>query len=142
VTTRDERGARDRFRQTYAVPTSELTAAIERRVLGAPAAWGANGYTTVQQADELGQRLALAHGDRLLDVGTGRGWPGLYLATTTGCSVVGTDLPVEGLVAATTRAHEEGLAGRAALVAASAAHLPFAVSTAAFDAVVLTDVLC
>ena len=54
--------------------------------------YGANGYTTAAQANLLAQRLDLGPGKRLLDVGSGRGWPGLYLAASTGCTVVLTDL--------------------------------------------------
>jgi cyclopropane fatty-acyl-phospholipid synthase-like methyltransferase len=32
------------------------------------------------QADTLARELHLSAGDRLLDLGTGRSWPGLYLA--------------------------------------------------------------
>jgi hypothetical protein len=75
---RDERDALEHFEERYAVPDSAVTAEIERRVIGA--VWGANGYTTLDQADELARRLALGPGRRVLDVGTGRGWPGLYFA--------------------------------------------------------------
>src|SRR5439155_23283560 len=98
MTIRDERAARTDFAERYAVPSGDANARIERDVIGA--VWGANGYTTVSQADELGRRLCLGPGDRLLDVGTGRGWPGLYLAKQTGCALVGTDMPLEGLAMA------------------------------------------
>ncbi len=135
---RDERGALARFSERYAVPAAEVSAQIERRVIGE--AWGANGYTTVEQADELGRRLDLHPGQTLLDVGTGRGWPGLYLAKTTGCSLVGTDMPLDALTAAARRAGAEAINERVALVAASGVHQPFKAET--FDAVVHTDVLC
>jgi hypothetical protein len=44
----------------------------------------------------LARELHLSAADRLLDLGSGRGWPGLYLAARTGCAVVLTDLPLEG----------------------------------------------
>jgi 2-polyprenyl-3-methyl-5-hydroxy-6-metoxy-1,4-benzoquinol methylase len=138
MTSRDERTTRDDFAQRYAVATTDANERIERDVIGA--VWGANGYTTVDQADELGRRLNVRPGVRLLDVGTGRGWPGLYLAQQSGCSLVGTDMPVEGLVQAARRARDERLEGRAHLVAAAGAAQPF--RPASFDAVVLTDVLC
>jgi cyclopropane fatty-acyl-phospholipid synthase-like methyltransferase len=45
------------------------------------------------QADTLAGELRLSAGDRLLDLGSGRGWPGLYLAASSGCQVVPSDLP-------------------------------------------------
>jgi cyclopropane fatty-acyl-phospholipid synthase-like methyltransferase len=102
--------------------------------------FGANGYTTVAQADLLAQRLDLAEGKRLLDVGSGRGWPGLYLSKTTGCTVVLTDLPDEAMRKATHRARSEGLSGRAHMVVSSGRRLPF--GRASYDGIVHTDVLC
>lgn len=117
---------------------SEVAATIEQRVIGA--AWGANGYTTVQEVDELSRRLELRPGQLLLDVGTGRGWPGLYLAARTGCAVVGTDMPLDALRSSSARASREGLTGRAGVVAASGGEQPFLAES--FDAIIHTDVLC
>jgi methylase of polypeptide subunit release factors len=135
---RDERKARAHFGERYAIPTSDANARIEQAVMGA--VWGVNGYTTAQQADELGRRLDLAPGRRLLDVGTGRGWPGLYLAARTGCTLVGTDMPLDALLIAARRALTEELADRVALAAAAGADQPF--RPGVFHAVVHTDVLC
>ena len=138
MTSRDERDARAHFSERYALPAADVAGAIERRVIGAT--WGANGYTTVAQADELGRRLRLGPSDTLLDVGTGRGWPGLYLATQFGCRVVGTDMPIDALTTAARRARRERIEDRVGLVAAAGADQPF--RDKVFDAVVLTDVLC
>jgi methylase of polypeptide subunit release factors len=135
---RDERSARSQFTERYAVPTGDANDRIERSVIGA--VWGANGYTTVDQADELGRQLDLAPGQRLLDVGTGRGWPGLYLAARTGCALVGTDMPLGALARAARRARVEDIDDRVALVAAGGADQPF--RRGSFDAIVHTDVLC
>lgn len=128
----------DRFRARYALHGDAVLAAIERRVIGAD--FGANGYTTLEQADDLGRRLGLGPADRLLDVGTGCGWPALHLALTTGCSVVATDVPVEGLRVAARRGHDERLGDRAVVACASATALPF--RPGSFDAVIHADVLC
>ncbi len=111
--------------------------AMEREVFGANE--GIRGYTTVAQADALATRLALGPGMRLLDVGAGRGWPGLYLARTTGCQVILSDLPLPALREGRRRAHRRRLQKRSSFLAASGTHLPF--RTAAFDAIVHTDVL-
>ena len=81
----DEREALANFAARYALPRADVVQKIERRVLGA--VWGGNGFTTVAQADALAARLDLRPGKRLMDLGTGRGWPGLYLATHTGFEV-------------------------------------------------------
>src|SRR4029450_12677150 len=84
--------------------------------------------------------LGLGPGQLLLDVGSGQGWPGLYLARPTGCRVVLTDVPIEGLATATRRASREDLGGRAWALAARGQMLPL--RTGAFDAAIHTDVLC
>jgi hypothetical protein len=138
VMVRDEAQARALFQERYGNRPSSTTREIERRVIGGD--WGANGFTTMAQADTLARELGLSAGDRLLDLGSGRGWPGLYLAATTGCQVVLTDLPVEGLRVAANRATSEGLATRTNVVAAAASGLPF--WPGSFDVVIHTDVLC
>src|SRR5438445_6827025 len=99
------------FEQRYEVKPTELTRQIELAVIGGD--WGANGYTTMEQADRLGRELALGPSSGLLDLGAGRGWPGLYLAASTGCRVVLADVPADALRAAAARAVGEGLADRA-----------------------------
>jgi cyclopropane fatty-acyl-phospholipid synthase-like methyltransferase len=116
----------------------QLVAHVERLVIGSD--FGADGYTTIDQADELARRLDLHAGMRLLDLGCGQGWPGLYLAMRTGCQVVLSDVPLDVLRSAHARAVREQLDTRCAVVAASGSHLPFASET--FDAIVHTDVLC
>ena len=138
MVTRQEQEARDRFADRYREARVDIVRQIEQRVIGAD--WAANGYTTLAQTDELATRVSLRHADRLLDVGAGRGWPGLYLAATTGCSVVLADIPLEALQIARARIASEELGERAWCVNASARNLPF--SSASFDAIVHTDVMC
>jgi methylase of polypeptide subunit release factors len=138
MVTREERDVRQRFGDRYREDRTEALKQIERAVIGGD--WGAEGYTTVAQADRLGDALRLDLGRRLLDLGAGRGWPGLYLAVHTGCDVVLSDVPLGGLRVARARAETEGVADHAVAVAASARALPFRPAT--FDAIVHTDVLC
>jgi 2-polyprenyl-3-methyl-5-hydroxy-6-metoxy-1,4-benzoquinol methylase len=138
VTASDEAQARALFQERYRNPPSLLASQIEQRVIGGD--WGANGCTTMAQADTLARELHLSAGDRLLDLGTGRGWPGLYLAVRTGCRVILADLPLEGLRVAADRATSEGIAARVGVVAAAASGLPFQANS--FDVVIHTDVLC
>jgi hypothetical protein len=138
MTVSDELQARAFFEQRYGISAAPLMGEIERRVIGGD--WGANGYTTIPQADQLVSGLGLSATDQLLDLGTGRGGPGLYLAVRSGCRVVLADLPFEGLQVAAARARAERLADRAAMVVAGASGLPF--QPGSFDAIIHTDVLC
>jgi 2-polyprenyl-3-methyl-5-hydroxy-6-metoxy-1,4-benzoquinol methylase len=138
MTSRDERAACEHFRQRYAAPATNVTDQIEASVIGAVG--GVNGYTTVDQADELARRLALGPERRVLDVGTGRGWPGVYFATRYGCDVIGTDMPFDALARASSRAVAERVDRTFTAVAAAGAHQPFRAGS--FDAIVHTDVLC
>jgi cyclopropane fatty-acyl-phospholipid synthase-like methyltransferase len=133
-----ERDVAECFAKRYEAVQPEVAGDIEIEVLGGDL--GANGYTTITQADRLAQEVALGPGARLLDLGAGRGWPGLYLAATTGCQVVLVDVPLAGLEAAMQRAEREGLSRRAVAVVASARSLPF--SPTSFDSIVHTDVMC
>ena len=135
---KDEQAARADFAERYRVRASvALVGEVEREVIGE--AWGSNGFTTVAQAEDLRRRLDLNAGSKLLDMGSGCGWPGLYLASRTGCEVVVTDLPMEGLEIASRRAQVEKLRTLGG-VAASARFLPFADNS--FDALVHVDVIC
>ena len=137
-TSKDEQEAAAHFSERYRQPSGKALKRLERLVLGAD--FGGNGYTTVAQAKLLGERLNLGPNSRLLDIGAGRGWPGLFLAKTTGCAVVLTDLPIDAMRRAQERARKEALRERTAGVVASARRLPFRQET--FDAIVHTDVLC
>jgi cyclopropane fatty-acyl-phospholipid synthase-like methyltransferase len=127
----DYTARRERFRRHVIVR-------FEREVLGSD--YGADGYTTMAQATDLAERLPLGPGARLLDLGAGWGWPGVFLAERTGASVVSTDLPLAGLRSARARAGRGPAAQRAVQAVAHGARLPF--PPAAFDVVTHADVLC
>jgi cyclopropane fatty-acyl-phospholipid synthase-like methyltransferase len=74
---------------------------------------------------------------RLLDIGAGRGWPGLQVARLSGCTAVLTDVPAVGLREAMHRAARERI--RASFLRATGADQPF--RPRSFDAIVHTDVL-
>ena len=111
---------------------------IERRVLGCD--YGGTSWTTRDEAIRIREFLDLRPGARLLDVGSGSGWPALYLAKLAGCEVFLTDTPVNGLQIAIGRAKSDGLEARSRALGATGAALPFAEST--FDAISHSDVLC
>jgi ubiquinone/menaquinone biosynthesis C-methylase UbiE len=135
--TRSQKAAAVRFAGTYASATTDVFAAVQREVFGADTF--VSGYTTVAQAELLADRLGLAPGVRLLDIGAGLGWPALHLVEKTGCRAVLTDVPEAGLRRALHRARQQRIDGRCAFLLAGGAHLPF--RAAAFDAVTHTDAL-
>lgn len=96
-------------------------------------------YTTRAQADELARRLDLRPGVRLLELGSGRGWPGSIWPRAAAATCSSPTCPSPAWIAA-ARATAEGLTGRCGVAAADGAHLPF--RAGAFDAVVHADVLC
>jgi protein-L-isoaspartate O-methyltransferase len=103
---------------------------LERSVCGCD--YGSTGGTTRLEAERIAQLLELRPGTKLLDLGAGSGWPGLYLGQLTGCDVVMVDLPLAALRIARERAAADGLAQRCEAVVADGAALPF--RDASFDA--------
>ena len=102
--------------------------------------YATTGYTTRDEARRMAMLLALQPGSRLLDVGSGSGWPGLYFAKETGCEAVLVDLPFDGLRAARERATRDRISGRSRVAVADGSQLPF--RDGSFDAVSHTEVLC
>lgn len=82
--------------------------------------------------------LHLAPGRSLLDVGAGTGWPGVYLAESTGCFVISTDLSIEGPHMSSQWIGRGGVAGVS--VTASGTELPFRDNSV--DSVTCSDVFC
>ena len=128
----------DRFAAEYARGQTPVMLEVERAVCGCD--YGGTSWTTREEADTIGRLLGLGKGTRLLEMGSGSGWPALYLASTTGCDVTLTDVPGEALRIASRRAARDELDGRAAFALASGPALPFAPQC--FDAVSHSDVLC
>ncbi len=132
----ESRDLAEEFDARYRIVEEPVMRRIERRVTGSD--YGATSYTTREQADWLADLLDLAPGKLLLDFGSGAGWPGIHLARSTGCDVVLTDLPLEGLRRANRRLRDEGVRGT--VIAATAASLPL--QDQVFDAATSSDVMC
>jgi SAM-dependent methyltransferase len=82
----------------------------------------------------------LAPGDRLLDLGAGRGWPGSRIAALSGCDLVTVDLPLTALREAREHMRRRAPGRAGAEVCGDGARLPF--RDACFQAVTHADVLC
>ena len=79
----------------------------------------------------LAAKLLISPGQRILDIGSGWGGMGLYLAKKTGASVTGVTLSEEQLQVSKERADEEGLSGKVAF------HLrDYRAQTGTFDRIV------
>ncbi len=126
------------FADDYECSKLAAIKALELEVLGTD--YGGTSWTTSDQARHVASSLALDSNSRLLEVGSGSGWPGLFLAKTTGCEVTLLDLPLNALKYAAERAASDGTAGRVHLVNGDATALPF--NDASFNCLSHSDVLC
>lgn len=136
--TAEDRALSEQFAQSYRRSQTAVMQRIERAVCGC--AYGGTSWATRQEAEDIGATLDLRPGRRLLEVGAGSGWPGLYLADRSGCDVILVDIPLDGLRIAGTRAIEDQIAGACWLAVADGAALPF--ESSSIDAVTHADVLC
>jgi len=126
------------FADSYEVSSLSAMRAVERTVLGCD--YGGTSWTTKEQAERMVEMLALRPGVQLLDVGAGAGWPGLFLAKTSGSHVTLVDLPSNALRQAQERAYDDGVDDRVNVVQASGTAMPF--DDGKFDSISHSDVLC
>lgn len=128
----------DLFVERYTRTRSQALREVERTVFGADI--GLGGYTTISQADLLVEHLRLNQDARLLDLGAGRGWPGVHVAEATGCRLFSSDVTTEALAGARENMSKWQLGVAPSVLAADGRALPF--RTGFFDALVHADVFC
>ena len=126
------------FAAEYVCSDLPVMKALEHDVLGSD--YGGTSWTTRSQVDSVFSQLELTTDSRLLEVGSGSGWPALFLSQQSGCQATLLDIPLIALEHASKRATDDGLAGQATFVNASGLALPFA--DGVFDRLSQSDVLC
>src|SRR5580700_10126486 len=88
----------------------------------------------------LGEQLGLGHGDRVLDVASGKGESAIFVARQFGCQVVGVDFGPRNVDEANSRAAAARVAHLASFVEGDAERLNF--PDAGFDAVLCECAFC
>lgn len=136
--TAEERAQTERFEALYELSRSDVVQRINDQAFCC--GYVGTSWTTRDEADRQRSVLGLQSHHHLLDLGSGAGWPGLYMARESGCRVTLCDLPEAGLKIAQERAARDGMSDRVSLQRADAAALPFA--DASFDAISHSDLLC
>jgi SAM-dependent methyltransferase len=104
-----------RFEQTFTTPASAVRARIWQQVYGPeyPSWADPFSYVSVTELRRFAEELPAMDGQCLVDVGCGRGGPGLWVAAATSARLIGIDPDEAVLAAARRRAAQAGLAGRA-----------------------------
>lgn len=128
----------EHFGEQYRLRRSRVMREMERVVCGCD--YGGTSWTTRPEAEQVGRLLGLCPGRCLLELGAGSGWPALFLARTTGCTVTLVDVPLEAIRIAAERAMADQLDGMCSAAVADGAALPFGNNS--FDAISHSDVLC
>lgn len=134
----EEIAERHRFDSLYDLSQSAVLQAVTDSVCGC--GYIGSSWTTRDEADTTLQQLGLGKSSRLLELGAGAGWPGLYLARQSGCHVTLVDLPQIGIALARQRAESDGMTNQVQAMVADATELTFAPET--FTAINHSDLLC
>jgi SAM-dependent methyltransferase len=122
----------------YAESNPEIQQQIFQSVCGCE--YHGSSWMSATEAEELSVLMKLAPGSKLLDIGSGTGWPALFQARSTGAQVTLTDISIEGLKSAEIKASDSGIGNSCQAILSGADKLPFA--RGHFDAIGHADVLC
>jgi len=99
------------FEATFVAPASRVEQRIWREVYGAEYPEGVDPYSyiTRSELDRFVRELQLEPGERLVDVGCGRGGPGLWVAAQSGARLLGIDIAETALAQGRSRAAAMGI---------------------------------
>jgi len=111
----DEKNWTAIFEQTFAGPVSTVEQRIWREVYGPEYPEGVDAYSmiSVTELRRFADEVRTGTGQCLVDIGCGRGGPGLWVAAATGARLIGIDIAQSALADARRRADQLGLADRA-----------------------------
>lgn len=127
------------YDHAYGDYTSDAEAAVRRETYGEDL--GQTSWMTAPEWLELADRCGIGAGSDVLEVGSGSGGPGVYLAQQRGCRLTGVDINRHGVENANSLATARGVADRVQFQVVDASEpLPF--PDGRFDAIVANDAMC
>lgn len=96
------------FERVFATPTTRVRDRVWREVFGAEYPEGVDpfSYVTTTDLTRIVEECQIGPGDLLVDVGCGRGGPGLHVAERTGARLLGLDPTPAAVAAARTAARD------------------------------------
>ncbi|PWT86325.1 MAG: class I SAM-dependent methyltransferase [Proteobacteria bacterium] len=129
------------FDEGFASPASAVTQRVWREVYGPEYPDGVEPYSYVTRSELARFCVDLAIDDKahLVDIGCGRGGPGLWVAAHTGARLTGVDIAARALKASEERARSLGLENRTRYLLGSFDALPLESNSA--DAIMSVDAL-
>jgi SAM-dependent methyltransferase len=121
------------FAEVLSQPESRVQAEIWGQVFGEeyPAELAPYSYTSRSELRRIAEEVRVGAGELLVDIGSGRGGPGLWVAATTGADYCAVDIAEPGLAEVRRRAAALGLDGRARTALGSFEALPLEAGEAA-----------
>jgi len=129
------------FNAGFAAPDSAVTQRIWREVYGSEYPDGVEPYSHVSRTElvRVCTDVRVDEAGHLVDIGCGRGGPGLWVAAHTGARLTGVDIAASALKASEERAQSLGLGARSKYLLGSFEALPL--DTGSADAVMSIDAL-
>ncbi len=129
----------DLYNNIYGDFSSDIEAAVRHAAFGEDI--GQSSWMTAAEWLQFADRAQVRADSHVLEVGSGSGGPGVYLAASRGCRVTGVDINEHGVRNGQQLAAARGLGDRVAFQTVDASRpLPFPDGT--FDAVLSNDAMC
>jgi ubiquinone/menaquinone biosynthesis C-methylase UbiE len=103
------------FEQTYSGSQSAVAERVWRAVYGPeyPAGVEPTSFISASELARIAEETQVGDGDVIVDLGCGRGGPGLWVTAATGASLIGVDVAPSGLADARRRADAMRFSSRA-----------------------------